>query len=152
MTGAARERILLGRENRASRRPETDPVTQIQNYTKTLQDNGEWPTDHNVGATERIASVAAGGALVSLALYQRSPMAWLGGLLGGALLWRGATGHCAVYQAMGRSTSLPHAMRSYGLRTAPTPTEARIDDALDDTFPASDPPKLHIVTKTTRVY
>jgi hypothetical protein len=57
----------------------------------------------NVGKTERWASVLGGAALAALALRSRNRKAGLGiaALTGLPLLWRGATGHCAVYQKMG---------------------------------------------------
>jgi len=55
----------------------------------------------NVPQPERIGSVAAGAGLVLYGLSRRS----LGGLaiaaIGGALIGRGATGHCALYQKLG---------------------------------------------------
>jgi uncharacterized membrane protein len=58
-----------------------------------------------VGDLERWASILAGGALAFWGLERRS----LGGLvlavLGGRLMYRGATGHCEVYQALGADTS-----------------------------------------------
>lgn len=59
----------------------------------------------NVGEVERIASAMGGGALAFYGLSRAS----LGGLalaaLGGALAYRGVTGHCPVYQALGISTA-----------------------------------------------
>lgn len=63
----------------------------------------------NVGKTERWASVLGGVALAALALRSRrrstagagKSAAGLAALTGLPLLWRGATGHCAVYQKMG---------------------------------------------------
>lgn len=58
----------------------------------------------NVGQTERWASVLGGAALAALALRggRRSKgIAGLAALAGLPLIWRGATGHCAVYQKMG---------------------------------------------------
>jgi uncharacterized membrane protein len=55
----------------------------------------------NVGETERIVSAIAGGALVLFGLSRMS----LGGLLvaavGGALGYRGITGHCDAYERLG---------------------------------------------------
>jgi uncharacterized membrane protein len=60
----------------------------------------------NVGDNERVASAVAGAMLTMLGL--RGGAVGLAALAaGGALLWRGATGHCAVYQALGRSTAGP---------------------------------------------
>jgi uncharacterized membrane protein len=59
----------------------------------------------NVGSTERLCSSLAGGAL---ALYGLSRMS-LAGLvlagLGGSLLYRGATGQCQLYKALGVNTA-----------------------------------------------
>lgn len=66
----------------------------------------------NVHETERVLSVAAGAALCVWAL-DRPPLSALAGFaLGGGLLYRGATGHCGMYQAMGISTNERSASRS----------------------------------------
>jgi uncharacterized membrane protein len=61
----------------------------------------------NVGDTERWLSLLGGGALILFGLSRRS----LGGLalagVGGSLLWRGATGHCSLYQSLGINTAGP---------------------------------------------
>ena len=58
----------------------------------------------NVGQSERLASVVTGGLLTLYGLSKRS----VGGLLvaaaGGAVAYRGVSGHCSVYQKLGRST------------------------------------------------
>ena len=70
----------------------------------------------NVNDPERWVSVILGSALAAYGLKMRS----IGGIVlsavGGALVWRGATGHCMVYEAMGvssvqddgRSVSVPY--------------------------------------------
>jgi uncharacterized membrane protein len=62
----------------------------------------------NVGPTERWLSALGGAALGA---YGLSRGTW-GGLglaaLGGALVWRGATGHCSLYGALGISTAERH--------------------------------------------
>lgn len=58
----------------------------------------------NVGQTERWASVIGGGALVAYGLQK---MSWSGAALaaiGGAAMYRGASGHCEVYHALGYNT------------------------------------------------
>ncbi len=59
----------------------------------------------NVGSTERWISLGAGAALTLLGLSRRG----LGGLLslgaGAALIHRGVTGHCRVYESIGVDTS-----------------------------------------------
>lgn len=62
-------------------------------------------TSTNVHPAERLASSLAGGLAVAWGLGQRSPAGKLTALLGGALLFRGTTGHCAVYHALGVDTS-----------------------------------------------
>jgi len=55
----------------------------------------------NVGGFERGASLTMGVALLALALSQRRARgAFTFGLLGAYLSWRGATGHCALYEAL----------------------------------------------------
>ena len=59
----------------------------------------------NVGEAERWLSLVGGGLLALDGLRRRS----LGGLVeagaGASLLWRGATGHCQVYAALGVNTA-----------------------------------------------
>ncbi len=62
----------------------------------------------NVGAPERWISIVAGTALAAYGIARRSVSGLSLAGLGGALLWRGATGHCAVYDALGRSTADGH--------------------------------------------
>ena len=59
----------------------------------------------NVNGLERSISVVAGGALAAYALKRKD---WTGlalGLLGGALVERGVSGHCAVYESLGVTTA-----------------------------------------------
>jgi uncharacterized membrane protein len=58
----------------------------------------------NVGTTERIASALAGTALMMFSL-RRGRVARLLMPLGGSLLMRGITGHCAVNRAIGRNSA-----------------------------------------------
>src|SRR5882672_1862042 len=66
----------------------------------------------NVGDGERLISVAGGGALSIYGLKRGG----LGGLLmtiaGGALIYRGATGHCNLYKALSVSTAKRKGLRS----------------------------------------
>ena len=56
----------------------------------------------NVGAAERLASVAVGSALLLWGVKRRGIVPTL---LGGAILYRGAGGQCALYQAAGINTA-----------------------------------------------
>jgi len=62
-------------------------------------------SDENVGATERLISGIGGAVFLTCGLSRGR----LGGaalaLLGGALLYRAATGHCSMYEALGIDTS-----------------------------------------------
>jgi len=59
----------------------------------------------NVGTIGRVLSVAAGTALTAAGLRRRS----LGGLalagIGGSLIWRGISGQCSMYRALGINTA-----------------------------------------------
>ena len=60
--------------------------------------------EKNVNDPERWVSVIAGSALAAYGLKMRSIPGMVLSVLGGALVWRGATGHCMVYEAMGVSS------------------------------------------------
>lgn len=62
------------------------------------------PMRTNVSSAERWLSLAAGGALVALGATGRTPLL-VSSLVGAGLLFRAASGNCAVYQALGVSTS-----------------------------------------------
>lgn len=59
----------------------------------------------NVGRQERNWSILGGVALVAASLAGRGIARWLGTLAGGALVYRGVTGHCPAYEAMGVNTN-----------------------------------------------
>jgi uncharacterized membrane protein len=63
----------------------------------------------NVGNGERWLSMVAGGALAAYALRRRATPGGMAALAGAALLYRGATGHCNVYQALGINRANGHA-------------------------------------------
>jgi uncharacterized membrane protein len=59
----------------------------------------------NLSQPERVVSMIGGGTLVAYGLQKKS---WAGlgmAALGGALVYRGATGHCDIYQALGVNTA-----------------------------------------------
>lgn len=81
----------------------------------------------NVSETERIASLIGGSTLIAWGLGRRK---WDGlalAALGGGLVYRGATGHCGLYQALGihtakrsgRNVSVPYEL---GIRVDKTVT------------------------------
>jgi uncharacterized membrane protein len=63
----------------------------------------------NVGRVERWLSMIAGSALATYGLRRRSTRGGTAALAGAALLYRGATGHCDVYQALGVNRANGHA-------------------------------------------
>lgn len=61
----------------------------------------------NVNATERVVSGLVGAALMGVGLQQRSVGGALLASLGGVFAFRGATGYCPAYGALGHSTRTP---------------------------------------------
>src|SRR5947209_2668295 len=59
---------------------------------------------HNVADPERIASVALGAVLIGLSIKRRDLGGAVAAVIGGALVHRGATGYCMVYDRLGIST------------------------------------------------
>ena len=55
----------------------------------------------NVGALERWLSFIAGAALTAYAIKRRTPASGSAALAGAAMMYRGATGHCHAYEALG---------------------------------------------------
>ena len=67
-------------------------------------DFGFMPPAVNVGERERVASVAGGVALMSVAVFKRGPLSIPALFSGLILLLRGLTGICPAYKALGIST------------------------------------------------
>lgn len=65
----------------------------------------------NVGRIERWLSMVAGGALAAYGIRRRSVPGGTAALAGAALLYRGATGHCGVYGALGVNRGGGHGTR-----------------------------------------
>jgi uncharacterized membrane protein len=76
--------------------------TRNEENTETESGNGNGT---NVGKIERIASAVGGGALIGYALKNRSKGGIALGLLGAGLLYRGASGQCEAYRALGINTA-----------------------------------------------
>ena len=85
----------------------SSPSTMSEFHTPARQEACHRMQTINVGETERMASLIGGGALALLGL-SRGSLSGLGlAALGGALAYRGATGHCSLYGALGMSTAEP---------------------------------------------
>jgi uncharacterized membrane protein len=74
-------------------------------YEKTALTDYLTNLETNVGSTERVASAIAGGGLITYGMRQRGMRGTLASLIGGVMLFRGATGHCHAYDALGFDTS-----------------------------------------------
>lgn len=93
----------------------------------------------NISEDERLFSVGAGTALAILGLSRRSLSGIVLAALGGAMIYRGTTGVCQLYSALGIDTAHPSKMEM--------PEQYRSNEARDEveqasweSFPASDPP------------
>jgi hypothetical protein len=65
--------------------------------------------NRNLGKMERWASVLGGAALAAYALRRRGKGSLgLAAALGAPLMWRGATGHCSVYEKLGIDRNPEH--------------------------------------------
>ncbi len=60
--------------------------------------------DTNVSEMERWLSLVAGAGLMAYGLSKRNGAGLGWAAIGGSLAWRGASGHCSVYQAFGMNT------------------------------------------------
>ena len=86
--------------------PTSQQAPQNQWLQNQALQNQAWPSMEgqsvNVGESERLLSMFGAGALVACGLM-RGNLTFLA--LGGALAYRGLTGQCHVYQALGLDTS-----------------------------------------------
>ena len=100
------------------------------------------PGPVNVGGAERWLSVAGGTALAVGGLRRGGLAGALLALGGGILAHRGLTGHCMVYGALGVSTAGDGAAeaRRREAEASRAPSDALVEETLDESFPASDPP------------
>lgn len=93
------------------------------------------PDRRNVGRLERLASVLGGGALAAYGLRRRDLPGWLAAVAGGALIVRGATGHCAVYDRFGvNRRQAPEGPLATAYRTDPLVTVMTIAKPADTLY------------------
>ena len=73
-----------------------------------IADNAKFDSGYtNVSHPERWFSIVAGATLAAYGLKRRTIGGWLAVAAGTAAIWRGATGHCMVYESLGMSTAEP---------------------------------------------
>lgn len=81
----------------------------------------------NVGTTERWLSLAGGSAALTGGLRRGGVSGTALGAIGGYLLYRGASGHCAVYSRLQRSTARPEDQGLLGANDLRVRTRLSID-------------------------
>jgi len=70
--------------------------------TNTSSEKKSNACERNVGGLERLASAAVGGTLLIYGIKRRR---WMQALVGGGMLFRGASGHCELYHRVGINTA-----------------------------------------------
>jgi uncharacterized membrane protein len=87
-----------------------------------------------VGDTERLLSALGGGALLAFGLSRRSLPGLALAAVGGSLVYRGATGHCSLYQALGVNTTEPRGRAT----SIPAGHGVKVDLSMTINRPAAD--------------
>jgi len=85
-------------------------MAEVMQYPMTHQglrdlDHPIKPSNINVSQNERIASTLGGALLAGFGLANGGVMGLLLAATGGALAYRGVTGHCSAYAAAGINTA-----------------------------------------------
>ena len=132
-------------------------VTQVSTESQCGQDvrstrgSGHSPRV-NIGEAERYWSAVAGGALAAFGLTRCSLRGLALATMGAALAYRGVTGHCSCYEALGintaedslraRPAAVPRHRPGQDLHHGNAPARPLdvVQEASEDSFPASDPP------------
>jgi uncharacterized membrane protein len=95
----------------------------MQEITKKEENNTEAITNfltdmkQNVGDNERVISAIAGGGLITYGISKGGLFGTALSLVGGGLLYRGATGHCHLYSAVDKTTAEDVATRVHVQRS-----------------------------------
>lgn len=93
----------------------------------------------NVGETERWLSLIGGSSLLAYGLSRRDKAGLSLAALGGALMWRGVSGHCATYQVLGLNTTERGLSKGTGARKGvPYELGIRVDHEIHINKPAEE--------------
>jgi uncharacterized membrane protein len=84
---------------------EAAPERQVGQQQRRFNGRRDGDASVNVAQSERVISTVAGGALALAGLKMRSLPGVLLAAVGGGLVYRGATGHCHAYEALGINTA-----------------------------------------------
>ncbi len=94
----------------------------------------------NITEGERVVSAVAGGILAWAGLRKKSSAGTALALAGGELLRRGITGHCYAFELLGVRTVPEPRIRD--ARRAAARADWEVDNASEESFPASDAPSF----------
>ena len=116
-----------------------ETLTNIGQGASALEGTGEQPgSSVNVGQTERWVSALGGGALALYGLTRGS----LGGIalafVGAALVQRGYSGHCNLYEAIGYSTGGDANLRNSDNVSVPAERGTKVEKSVTINRPASE--------------
>jgi uncharacterized membrane protein len=73
-------------------------------HTEHTSSGAQQGANINVHPNERLASLALGALALAYGTARRSSFGTAAAALGSALVYRGVTGHCHLYRALGLST------------------------------------------------
>jgi uncharacterized membrane protein len=97
-------------------------------------DERQGATDVNVSRAERLFSALAGGAAVAYAFKERGLGRLATAAAGGALVYRGITGHCPLYGAFDISTAGDTRNEFSGSRGVNVTESIQIDRPIDEVY------------------
>ena len=92
----------------------------------------------NVGSSERVGSLLAGAVLIFRALSRPTLGRTAAAIGGAALLMRALTRHCALYERLGIGSNLVQTAHRRRIRRSRR--KDPVQEASEESFPASDPP------------
>lgn len=104
--------------------------------------------EQNLSGFERATSIALGLAAIGMGIRRGGISGWMGAAAGVLAAKRGFTGHCAMKAAITPADPEVLSQQDHPAPAAVAPSpgiadasvsESRIDHALEETFPASDP-------------